>query len=66
MRLVWRHLSFDARTRIGAGEFSFYWPTGRVHGMVSVRMEQGRIANWREYAIVTDRDWDEFQDINRF
>jgi hypothetical protein len=66
MRLVWHHISFDAGTRIGAGEFSFYWPAGQVHGMVSVRMEHGRIANWREYAIVTDLDWVEFQDINRF
>lgn len=66
MRLVWRHISFDARTRVGAGEFSFYWPTGRAHGMVSVRIEQHRIANWREYATVTDLDWDEFQGTNRF
>jgi N12 class adenine-specific DNA methylase len=66
MRLVWRHITFDARSEVGAGEFSFYWPAGQVHGMVSVRMERGRIANWREYAIVSDLDWDAFQGANRF
>lgn len=63
MRLVWRHISFDACSQVGAGEFSFYWPAGQVHGMVSVRMERGRIANWREYAIVSERDWDAFQGV---
>lgn len=66
MRLTWRHISFDARSQVGAGEFSFYWPAGQVHGMVCVRMEGGRIANWREYAIVSDLDWDAFQGANRF
>jgi N12 class adenine-specific DNA methylase len=66
MRLLWRHISFDACSQVGAGEFSFYWPTGQAHGMVSVRMEHGRIANWREYAIVSDLDWDAFQGANHF
>lgn len=66
MRLVWRHISFDARSQVGAGEFSFYWAAGQVHGMVSVRMDRGRIANWREYAVVSEHDWDAFQGVNRF
>ena len=51
--MTFHHLAFDRRTQVGLGEFSF-GREGRataVHGVVVVRVRDGRIASWREYFI---------------
>ncbi len=66
MHMTWHHLSFNEKHQTGAGEFTFGWPDGQVHGMVSLRLTAGLISNWREYFYESDKNWQDFQGGNRF
>lgn len=66
MHMRWHHLSFNADTQTGAGEFTFSWAGGQVHGMTSVQVRDGRIARWREYFYESPLRWEDFQGVNRF
>jgi len=60
MRMTWHNKTFNQRTSIGAGEFTFEWPGGQVHGMVSIKVEGDLISHWREYYYDSDLSWEEF------
>lgn len=60
MRMTWRNLSFNEQTQTGAGEFTFEWPGGAVHGITHIRVENGLIALWREYYYESNLEWEEF------
>lgn len=66
MRMDWHHISFNQRRQTGAGEFTFAWPGGQVHGMVSIRIEAGLISRWREYFHESDLNWDAFHKDSAF
>jgi ketosteroid isomerase-like protein len=59
MSMQWHHLAFDGATGVGFGEYTF---RGRrqYHGIVIVRVEDGKIARWREYQYQDDSAWREF------
>jgi ketosteroid isomerase-like protein len=65
MRMVWHHLIFDEAQQIGAGEYTFTYEV-RTHGMVLIRLRDGKIANWREYEIESPSDWEALVGKNRF
>jgi ketosteroid isomerase-like protein len=65
MKMTWHHLAFDETDQIGFGEFTFEFG-GRVHGVAVVKVEGGRIRNWREYWYESDLDWDRFVAANPF
>jgi ketosteroid isomerase-like protein len=65
MRMLWHHLAFDEAAQIGFGEYTFEM-NKRYHGIVVVRIRDGRIANWREYQYQSPLDWEQFVDENRF
>jgi len=44
MQMVWHHLSFNEKAQTGAREFTFSWDGGQVHGMVSIKIEGGKIS----------------------
>ena len=65
MKMEWHHLLFDEGQQIGAGEYTFTYQI-RTHGMVIVRLRDGRIANWREYERESPADWPTFTASNLF
>ena len=65
MTMVWHHLVYDAETAIGMGEFTFAYGTA-AHGVVVVKIRDGRIANWREYWYESELSWHEFVQRNPF
>jgi hypothetical protein len=65
MKMSWHHLVFNESTQIGAGEFTFTYGT-TVHGVAMVRVEGGKISNWREYCYESPLDWEKFIGNNRF
>jgi hypothetical protein len=65
MRMEWHHLVFDEESQIGAGEYTFTYEI-RTHGVVMVRIVNGKIANWREYEEASPLDWEEFMGPSRF
>lgn len=65
MQMTWHHLLFDEDAQIGAGEYTFQ-AQNRYHGAVLVRIEDGEIANWREYQYRSELEWDEFVGENAF
>jgi ketosteroid isomerase-like protein len=65
MRMVWHHLVFDEEQQIGSGEYTFTYAV-RTHGMVLVRLHDGKIGNWREYEIESPLDWDALVGKNNF
>jgi hypothetical protein len=65
MRMEWHHLLFDEEHQIGAGEYTFSYDV-RTHGMVIVRVLNGKIANWREYEQESSMGWEDFVGANRF
>lgn len=58
-QMVWHHLAFDEQTQTGSGEFSITYGS-TAHGMVSVRIRDGLIGNWREYIYPSALDWNGF------
>lgn len=64
-RVEWHHLLFNERDQIGAGEFTVEG-VHRRHGMAIVKMEAGKISNWREYDTPSTLSWQEFSDENPF
>jgi nuclear transport factor 2 (NTF2) superfamily protein len=65
MKMVWHHLAFNESTGIGSGEFTFEY-SGISHGVVIVRIKNGKIQNWREYYYETPLNWEEFTRHNPF
>jgi hypothetical protein len=63
--ILWHHLIFDPATQIGAGEFTFTYQV-RTHGMVILRIVNGKIANWRQYEVESRMNWEEMVGENRF
>ncbi|WP_128543707.1 nuclear transport factor 2 family protein [Larkinella soli] len=59
MKMTWHHLAFDEQTQIGSGEFTLS-SGNTIHGMVSVRIRDGLIGNWREYFYESPLDWNAF------
>ncbi len=66
MKMVWHNISFNERRQTGAGEFTFSWEEGQVHGMVSIQIKNSLIFRWREYFYETDFEWDAFQKPSQF
>lgn len=65
MKMTWHHLMFNEHNQIGAGEFTFEYG-GKVHGMVIVKITNGKISNWREYWYESDLEWEKFIGENKF
>ena len=65
MKMTWHHLTFNESTGIGSGEFTFEYGS-LSHGVVIVRIDKGKIQNWREYYYETSLGWDEFTKHNPF
>jgi len=65
MSILWHHLIFDPATQIGAGEYTFTYQL-RTHGMVILRIVNGKIAKWREYEVESRMNWEEMVGENRF
>ena len=65
MSLVWHHIVFDAEQQIGAAEYT-YAGSRTYHGIALVRLENGKIADWREYQYPSEMDWEAFSAGNRF
>jgi len=61
----WHHLLFNEQEQIGAGEFTQEGHR-RFHGMVIVKMKNGKISNWREYQLPSNQSWEKFTDENQF
>jgi hypothetical protein len=61
----WHHLLFDEKDQIGAGEFTLEG-NPRHHGVLMVKLENGKIARWREYRIASSRNWERFTAENPF
>jgi len=62
--MIWHNLWYEPGTGFGAGEYSFRngGRTTAVHGVAVVRIEDGRIAVWREYQRRGNIDFEEFHD----
>ncbi len=66
MRMTWHNISFNPARQTGAGEFTFAWEGGQVHGMVSMKLKGGLIHRWREYFYESNLPWGEFQRPSSF
>ncbi|NNF00485.1 MAG: nuclear transport factor 2 family protein [Pyrinomonadaceae bacterium] len=65
MKMTWHHLVYDEKREIGMGEFTFDYG-GKVHGMVIVKIKEGKISNWREYWYESKLEWEKFTENNKF
>jgi len=65
MSMEWHDLIFDEATQMGAGEYTFSYKI-RTHGVVIVRLVDGKIANWREYEQASPLPWSQFIGENHF
>ncbi|HTC92573.1 MAG TPA: nuclear transport factor 2 family protein [Terriglobales bacterium] len=63
--IQWHHLLFNEQEQIGAGEFT-QEGRRRFHGMVIVKMKNGKISNWREYGFASNEGWEKFTSDNQF
>jgi len=65
MKMKWHHLAFDEESQIGFGEYTFQM-NNRYHGIVIVKIRNGKISNWREYQTKSNLEWKDFVEKNKF
>jgi hypothetical protein len=65
MHMTWHHLVFDPITQVGAGAYTFRL-NRQYHGVVMVKLREGRIARWREYQTESSLSFDEFSAATHF
>ena len=65
MYMTWHHLAFDPVTQVGAGEYTFRL-NRQYHGVVMVKLRDGRIARWREYQTESSLSFEEFSAATLF
>jgi len=65
MKMEWRHLLFNEQDQIGAGEFTLEGHRD-YQGMVIVKIEKGKISNWREYRFASHESWEKLTRENQF
>ncbi len=65
MSMTRHHLAYNENAQIGLGEFSFTYGS-TAHGVAVVKIEEGKITNWREYWVSSDLGWKEFVKENDF
>jgi hypothetical protein len=63
--MQWHHLAFNEKEQVGYSEFTFQMNL-RHHGIVTVQIQEGEIANWREYEYQSNLDWAAFTGKSRF
>jgi hypothetical protein len=59
MSMRWHRKLFDADTQRGVGEFTFRYGT-QVHGVALIDLQEGYIAQWREYWYSSEKPFNEF------
>lgn len=59
MVMTWHHLGFDEDSQVGFGEYTFQM-NNRYHGIVVVKIVEGKISNWREYQYRSNLAWEDF------
>jgi len=59
MQMLWHHLAFDTATQVGFGEYTFA-QNHRYHGIVIVKLQDGKIKSWREYQYQSNLEWRDF------
>jgi hypothetical protein len=65
MRMAWHTILFDGDRQMGAAEYT-YTGTNTYHGVAVIRLRDDLIANWREYQVRSDLDWNAFTALNPF
>jgi ketosteroid isomerase-like protein len=65
MQMKWHHLAFNEKEQVGFGEYT-YQGNNRFHGIVIVKVQDGKIRNWREYQYKSNLNWKQFIGINNF
>jgi hypothetical protein len=65
MKMGWHHLAFDEGEQVGFGEYTFEGKN-RYHGIVIVKIKEGKVSNWREYQYNSSLEWRDFVGKNRF
>lgn len=65
MRMSWHHISFNEGEQFGFGEYTFQGKN-RYHGIVIIKIREGRVSNWREYQYKSDLEWKAFVGQNKF
>ena len=65
MSMTWHHLAFDAPTQTGFGEYTFEG-NRRYHGIVVVKLRNGKVSLWREYQQMSAVPWKTFAGPSAF
>jgi hypothetical protein len=59
MKMKWHSLAFNEETQVGFGEYTFAM-NNQYHGIVVVKIKNGKIVSWREYQYQSQTDWKTF------
>lgn len=65
MKMTWHNLLFDEDKQVGAGEYTFEMDN-KNHGVTVIKIENGKIKNWREYQEISNLDFNFFVGDNKF
>jgi len=65
MRMAWHNVAFNEEAQVGFGEYTFAM-NKQYHGIVAIKINNGKIALWREYQYESSMDWEIFSDESRF
>jgi hypothetical protein len=59
MKMKWHNMAFNEDVQVGFGEYTFAM-NNQYHGIVVVKIENGKIISWREYQYQSQMDWNMF------
>ena len=60
MKMTWHYLLFDESQQIGTAEYTFQYKGRSTHGLLIVKITDGKIFRWREYQYRSKTDWIDF------
>ena len=66
MKMTWHHIVFDSAKQVGMSEYTFAYKGKKTHGIVLVKVKNGKIYRWREYQYRSNMKWDEFIGESQF
>lgn len=60
MNMTWHHAVFEEENQVGFAEYTFKYKGRSTHGIVIIKIVDGKIDKWREYQYRSYVDWKTF------
>lgn len=65
LKMKWHNMAFNQEDQVGFGEYTFA-RLNQFHGIVVIKIKNGKIYKWREYQYKSELNWSDFTGESSF